>query len=63
MADNRFPLGKPGYHGGFVDIWVFPSGKRTSMDIIILDKSLNIPSGKLLHNYGKSPFYSWVNQL
>jgi hypothetical protein len=22
-----------------------------------------VPSGKTLHNYGKSPFYSWVNQL
>ena len=22
-----------------------------------------LPSGKRLHNYGKSPFYSWVNQL
>ena len=22
-----------------------------------------LPSGKLLHNYGKSPFYSWENQL
>jgi len=21
------------------------------------------PSGKRLHNYGKSPFYSWGNQL
>ena len=22
-----------------------------------------LPSGKRLHNYGKSPFYSWVNQI
>ena len=22
-----------------------------------------LPSGKRLHNYGKSPFYSWVNPL
>ena len=25
--------------------------------------SQSLPSGKLLHNYGKSPFYSWVNPL
>ena len=23
----------------------------------------HLPSGKLLHNYGKSPFYSWENPL
>ena len=22
----------------------------------------NLPSGKRFHNYGKAPFYSWVNQ-
>ena len=26
-------------------------------------KKPELPSGKRLHNYGKSPFYSWVNQL
>ena len=25
-------------------------------------KSTIIPSGKRLHNYGKSPCYQWVNQ-
>ena len=25
--------------------------------------SNHIPSGKLLHSYGKSPFYSWENPL
>ena len=26
-------------------------------------QNLDIPSGKSLHNYGKSPFYCWENSL
>ena len=29
----------------------------------LCDSWLGVPSGKRLQNYGKLPFYSWVNQL
>ena len=41
-----------GYTVNTYDIWVS-----------LNTKWLFLPSGKRLHNYGKSPFYSWVNPL
>ena len=31
--------------------------------VVPLAKDRSIPSGKLSHNYGKSPCYSWENSL
>ena len=51
----------PAYHD-------LPSGKNRGKSIGRLASYTNtfprtLPSGKLLHNYGKSPFCSWENPL
>ena len=49
--------------------WINSSSDHYKKPCPIAEKSsanaglICLPSGKLSHNYGKSPFYSWVNQL
>jgi hypothetical protein len=44
---------------------IFSSAGFTNFDLSSFSEGccIEIPSSKRLHNYGKSPIYSWENQL
>jgi len=75
MEDGPCVDGSPIRNGGFSDLcWTRGRlvGGHISTSTFAYDPDFNlqeqrsqenVPSGKHTRNYGKSPFYSWVNQL
>ena len=62
---SRWKIPMNGCHGGIVMAGDNDHPKKGGWLKIFnrLPTILMLPSGKRLHNYGKSPFSSWVNPL